>query len=89
MLAFGLTNAPATFQSVMNRIFSRFIGKFVLVYLDDILIYSKTKEEHLEHLQVVMQEGTQAVCQVEKVFIHATMDFIFGTFDWSIRYQGR
>jgi hypothetical protein len=47
-VSFGLTNAPATFQRVMNRIFQQHLEKFVLVYLDDILVFSKTQEEHLE-----------------------------------------
>jgi hypothetical protein len=51
--SFGLTNALATFQGVMNRIFQRYLGKFVLVYLADILIFSKIEEEHLEHLCIV------------------------------------
>ena len=50
VLSFGLTNAPATFQWVMNKFFQQHLGKFVLVYLDDILVFSKTQEEHLEHL---------------------------------------
>jgi hypothetical protein len=54
VLCFGLTNAPATFQRVMNRIFGPYIGKFVLVYLDDILIMSRTAAEHLHHLRVVL-----------------------------------
>ena len=54
VLSFGLTNAPAIYQGVMNRIFRPYIWKFVLVYLDDILIFSKSVEEHLTHIRQVL-----------------------------------
>ena len=50
----GLTNAPATFQTVMNRIFHPYIKKFVVVYIDDILVFSKTEAEHQAHLRIVL-----------------------------------
>jgi hypothetical protein len=53
-LSFGLVNAPAAFQSVMNRIFSSLLYKYCLVYLDDILIFSKSAAEHALHLRAVM-----------------------------------
>ena len=54
VMPFGLTNAPATFQSMMNNLFQEYIDKFVSIYIDDILVFSKSKEEHLEHLKIVL-----------------------------------
>ncbi|GIL68882.1 hypothetical protein Vafri_22136, partial [Volvox africanus] len=54
VLSFGLVNAPATFQAAMNRIFGPYIDRFVVCYLDDILVYSRTREEHLQHLRLVL-----------------------------------
>ena len=55
VLCFGLTNAPATFQRVMNSIFGQYIGKFVLLYLDDVLVFSKNADEHAQHLRLVFE----------------------------------
>jgi hypothetical protein len=55
VMSFGLTNAPAHFMYLMNSVFMPELDKFVMVFIDDILIYLRSKEEHEEHLRIVLQ----------------------------------
>ena len=55
VMSFDLTNAPAAFMDVMNRVFHEYLDSFVILFIDDILTYSKIKEEHEQHLRITLQ----------------------------------
>ena len=55
VMSFGLTNAPAAFMDLMNRVFGQYVDQFVVVFIDDILLYSKDQENHDTHLRVVLE----------------------------------
>src|SRR3954466_5148678 len=56
VMPFGLTNAPAYFMNMMNKVFMEFLDKFVVVFIDDILVYSKSKQEHEGHLRLILEK---------------------------------
>ncbi|KAA3483688.1 RNA-directed DNA polymerase-like protein [Gossypium australe] len=62
VMLFGLTNAPAAFMDMMNRVFQPYLDRFVVVFIDDILVYSKSGEEHDSHLRVVLQILREKKC---------------------------
>jgi hypothetical protein len=64
VIPFGLTNAPVTFQCLVNALFAKYMRKFVLALMDDILIFSKSLEDHIEHIRLVLQ-----ILQDNKLFI--------------------
>lgn len=59
VLPFGLSNSPSVFQKMMNSVLSGYVDKFVQLYLDDVLLYSKTAEEHIKHIKLVLERFRQ------------------------------
>ena len=84
VMPFGLCNAPATFMRVMNNIFQPFIYEFFLVYLDDILVFSKSWFEHVSHVKKVLD-----VLKKEKLFVKfSKCEFSTFTIDYICIYTG-
>jgi len=71
-MPFGLTNAPAIFQHLMNNVFREFLNDFVVCYLDNILVFSKNEEEHINHVRLVLKKLRTAglYAKLEKYIFH-------------------
>ena len=68
VMPYGLTNAPTTFMDLMNKVFHPYLDQFVIVFIDDILVYSKSADEHVLHLQIILQtlRGRQLYAKFSK-----------------------
>ena len=79
VMPFGLTNAPAIFYTLMNQVFHDFLDKFVVVYLDDIVVYSASLEEHIRHLKLVFRRLGDHQLHVKKekcAFVQERIKFL-------------
>jgi hypothetical protein len=79
VVPFGMKNSPTTFMCLLNRVFKYFLHKFDIVFLDDILIYSKTEEEHEKHLRMVLQllRDNQLYAKLSKFIFLSKEDPLF------------
>nr|GEX05330.1 hypothetical protein [Tanacetum cinerariifolium] len=92
VMPFGLTNAPAVFMDLMNRVYRPYLNKFVIVFIDDILIYFKTQEDHVEHLRFIekfskMAKSLTILTQKCKTFDWRRWIEMFSDYDYEIRYH--
>jgi len=79
MMTFGLTNAPAVFQALMNDVFRDMLDVLVVLYLDDILVFSRSAEEHVQRVRMVIQRllENRLFLKVEKCIFHSpSMEFL-------------
>ena len=76
-MPFGLTNAPMTFLGLMNRVFQPYLDQFVVVFVDDILIYSQSEVEHEDHLRIVLQ-----LLRDHQLFFPSSVNASFGFLMW-------
>ena len=67
LMLFGLTNAPTTFMDLMNRVFKPYLDQFVVIFIDDILVYSRSRGEHERHLSFVLQTLRDKQLYLDKV----------------------